>query len=168
MEYLFRKAIKEDLESVFKLYENRVSWMDQKGLHQWNKTEYLDSYPMSYYQKQLENGQLYVAENRLTGKISGAVVLLSEDERWTEDRNQSAYYIHNLVTNDSEKGVGKIILKDIECLAETDGKEFLRLDCAVDNAFLNTYYESNGFMTAGKCRDGLYNGIKREKCLSQR
>lgn len=51
MNYLFRYATKSDITSIFKLYENRIKWMDKKGLKQWNTTNYLKVYPLDYFQK---------------------------------------------------------------------------------------------------------------------
>ena len=50
-------------------------------------------------------------------------------------------------------------------MAVSEGKEYLRLDCAVDNPVLNEYYESMGYETAGHCQDGPYYGVRREKRL---
>lgn len=49
MEYIFQPAAPQ--EAVFHLYEQRVSWMNEKGLHQWNDTDYLNAYPISYYRE---------------------------------------------------------------------------------------------------------------------
>ena len=32
----------------------------------------------------------------------------------------------------------------------------VRLDCAVDNAFLNNYYDLLGYKMVGTCQDGTY------------
>lgn len=39
----------------------------------------------------------------------------------------------------------------------------MRLDCAVDNKFLNEYYDSMGYKIVGRCKEGVYIGNKREK-----
>ena len=41
-----------------------------------------------------------------------------------------------------------------EALAVNDHKERVRLDCSIDNPFLNQYYESMGYEMAGTCKDG--------------
>lgn len=128
-------------------------------------TDYLEVYPAAYYRKLEENGNLFVLENRTDQRIVGAVVLLSEDERWREKKGEKAYYIHNLVTSVSAAGAGKQLLREVETMAVSEGKEYLRLDCAVDNPVLNEYYESMGYETAGHCQDGPYYGVRREKRL---
>ena len=43
MEYIFQPAAPQEVEAVFHLYEQRVSWMNEKGPHQWNDTDYLNA-----------------------------------------------------------------------------------------------------------------------------
>lgn len=143
MEYWFELAAPEDVEPVFRLYERRISWMNDKNIRQWNTTGYLDAYPISYYREQQRRGNLCVLRGE--DRLAGAVVLLTEDERWADRAAEPAYYVHNLVTSPAVPGAGRRILEEIERLGKDAGKCALRLDCAVDNAFLNAYYESGGY-----------------------
>ena len=161
MDYDFRLARNDEIAAIFSLYEKRVQWMDKSGIQQWNTTDYLNVYPISYYEKRQSFEELYVLSRENT--IIGAVVLLKNDERWPENENSPAYYVHNLVTEPSIKGVGKIILSSAEKMALSKGMRFMRLDCAVDNEFLNQYYDSMGYKLVGYCEDGAYIGNKREK-----
>lgn len=163
--YKFRKALDNDLNSIFQLYKDRINWMDQLNLNQWNKTNYLDVYDINYFNTQINALNLYVIENITNNSIVGALVLLNEDDRWKNNESLKSYYIHNLVTSPNIKGIGNFILNEVEVLAVNNDIEALRLDCAEDNYFLNQYYESKGYIAVGKCKDGLYYGIKREKIL---
>lgn len=163
MAFLFSKASVADAPAVFQLILERIRWMDAAGLHQWNDTGYLEAYPESYYAKQAERGRLYILKQ--SGAICGAAVLLTEDSRWP-DRSEPALYIHNLVAACDAKGAGSALLQHAESLARSEGRAFLRLDCAADNADLNRYYESRGFVPAGVCTDGPYIGNRREKVLA--
>ena len=163
MNCVLRRAEAGDIPGIFALYEKRIAWMEEKGLHQWNATDYLTVYPRSYFRAQAAQGRLYAAENRENGEILGAVVLLSEDDRWADRAGEPAYYVHNLVTQAAAPGVGGWMLGELETLARKDGKTALRLDCAVDNAVLNDYYASHGYREAGCCADGAYRGVRREK-----
>ena len=69
------------------------------------------------------------------------------------------------MTEAAAPGLGGWMLGELEALARKDGKAALRLDCAVDNAALNDYYASHGYREAGRCADGAYLGIRREKRL---
>ena len=164
MGYAFLHASPQELATVFALYELRVKWMDDHGIRQWNVTDYLDVYPMAYYAEQLRLGNLYVLKEE--DRVAGAVVLLQSDDRWLDRVDSSAYYVHNLVTDPAYQGAGKRILEEAEMLAIRHGKQYIRTDCAVDNGFLNRYYESLGYASAGRCEDGAYIGNRREKKLS--
>lgn len=163
MKHTFRLAEPSDIDAVFQLYKKRIQWMDEKGIRQWNVTGYLDAYPIDYYRTQQSLGKLYVLEENST--IIGAVVLLQEDDRWREESNVPAFYIHNLVADTEARGGGKEILLEVERIARQRGKRFIRLDCARDNGFLNTYYSSLGYVLAGTCQEGTYIGNRREKAL---
>lgn len=163
MDDVFQLAAPEDVESVFHLYEQRIDWMNEKNIHQWNNTDYLDVYSVAYYRKQQEEGSLYVLKRGAV--VVGAAVLLEADDRWADAPAISAYYIHNLVTSPTHPGAGRQMLHEMVCLARRVGKQALRLDCSVDNDFLNAYYESFGFLMAGRCQDGPYSGNRREKRL---
>lgn len=162
MAYAFRPAAASDIDAVFALFEKRVDWMNQRNIHQWNDTDYLHEYPKSYYQQQRELGNLYVLAD---SRVAGAVVLLQSDDRWLDRAGSPAYYIHNLVIDPAVSGAGRELLAQAEYLAVRHGKQFVRLDCAEDNAFLNHYYEAMGYLPAGVCQDGRYRGIRREKAL---
>ena len=41
----------------------------------------------------------------------------------------------------------------------------MRLDSAIGNKNLENYYASRGYRSAGFCKDGLYEGVLREKKL---
>jgi len=165
MDCVFCRANEADITGIFALYEKRIAWMESKGLHQWNATDYLTVYPQGYFRRQAAAGRLYAAKDWATGAILGAVVLLSEDDRWADRAGEPAYYVHNLVTDAAAPGLGGWMLGELETLARRDGKTALRLDCAVDNAALNDYYASHGYREAGYCADGAYQGIRREKRL---
>lgn len=163
MRYDFRLAESDEIAAVFSLYEKRVQWMDKSGVRQWNATDYLAVYPIGYYVERQRRKELYV----LSGDegVVGAVVLLQSDESWSSEADSPAYYVHNLVTSPSVKGAGRIILSEAEKTAVGRGMRFMRLDCAEDNEFLNSYYDSLGYRLAGRCEDGAYIGNKREKAL---
>lgn len=162
MDYVFRPAEPDEIDEIFSLFEERVAWMDEKGLRQWNATNYLNIYTRSFFRQEQKNQHLYVLTN---GEIAGAVVMLDEDERWPEKTASSALYLHNLVVSLSLKGFGHRMLAEAEKVALQKEKEYVRLDCNDDNEFLNCFCESEGYVIAGECREGLYHGYLREKKL---
>lgn len=159
--YIFENAQSTELESVFELINDRIKWMDNNGIEQWNKTDYWGSYPKQYYQDAVKSGTIFLLKKQKGKRIVGAVVLITHDSRWSDD--EPAIYIHNLVTAIDENGAGKAILKFCEKYAISQNRKVLRLDCAEGNVKLNKYYELAGYRYIGSITDGLYTGNKREK-----
>ncbi|WP_325201378.1 GNAT family N-acetyltransferase [Oscillibacter sp.] len=162
-QYTFRKAKEEEVPQVFQLVLERMRWMDERGIWQWNVTDYDKDYPPSYYEKRRRRGELFVLEDA-AGRLVCAAVLKERDARWSDD--SPAIYLHNFVARAGESGAGGAFLRLAEEYALEKGKAYLRLDAAEDNAALAEYYESRGFSEAGRCRDGLYKGILRQKRLT--
>ena len=118
-----RKFIKlppEKAPQMFDLVLERMKWMDEKGIEQWNVMGYDEVYPLSYYEQKCREGRAFALENK-DGAILCAAVLLENDSRWSDD--VPALYVHNLV---SKVGAGDA------------GAEFLR------RRFLGTKAKING------------------------
>jgi len=159
--YTFRLATQEEIPAVFALIMRRVAWMDQVGIRQWNTTKYDERYPLDYYEQRRLLEELFVLEDG--GRILCVGALFHEDERWPEP--ESAYYLHHLASDVDAKGAGSIFLQKAEEYTASRGKRYLRLDSAVGNKVLENYYSSRGYVEAGCCRDGLYEGVLRQKKL---
>ena len=161
--YIFRKALQQEIPEVFGLIMRRVAWMDRVGIRQWNTTKYDERYPLDYYEMRRQRDELFVLEDRAAGRILCVGALFHEDERWPDP--ESAYYLHHLAAEVDAKGAGSIFLQMAEDYTASQGKKYLRLDSAVGNRTLEDYYTSRGYVEAGRCTDGLYEGILREKKL---
>ena len=165
MNYIFKRAEIEDVPKLFEIIKNRVGWMEAKGLKQWNTTDYLNVYPLSYFEEHQKNGRLFAMKDDISGDVATVMVLLSDDKRWGELNTRDAYYVHNFATNPFIKGIGSLMLEEAEKLSLAEGKTYLRLDCPSHNQFLNHFYESRGYSPAGSCIDGPYQGNRKEKKL---
>jgi ribosomal protein S18 acetylase RimI-like enzyme len=162
-EYIFQLAQYDDIKDILALIESRIKWMDEKGIEQWNKTDYLHCYPKEYFEECISRKELYVLKVQEDRSIVGAVALHTCDSRW-EDKDHS-YYIHNLVTAIDACSAGTVLINNCEVIAKNNNKKYLRLDCQALNASLNRYYESLGFRYVEVIKDGLYIGNKREKII---
>ena len=58
-DYEFRLCRPEEAAEVFRLICERTRWMDEVGIRQWNHTDYLNVFPLSYYEQQQAEGTLY-------------------------------------------------------------------------------------------------------------
>jgi ribosomal protein S18 acetylase RimI-like enzyme len=162
--HVFIKGLIKDVEEIYLLIKKRINWMDDNGIKQWNKTNYLSSYPKGYFEEKAKSGQLYVMKDKGSDKVVGAVVLLEEDERWDLDCSNS-YYIHNLVSDTEFPGVGKKIIQSCEKIANKQGKDSIRLDCQATNSKINNFYNEIGYKYVENFKEGTYVGNKREKVL---
>ena len=160
--YSFRQARPDEIQAVFDLIMGRVAWMDQVGIRQWNTTKYDRRYPLSYYEERRQKEELFVLTDH-TGDIVAVGALLHEDARWPEP--ESAFYLHHLASRVDAKGTASIFLQMAEDYTARKGKRYMRLDSAVGNKTLEHYYTSRGYVEAGYCKDGLYEGILRQKEL---
>lgn len=61
----------KDAKEVFELIKQRIEWMDQKGIHQWNTTDYLAIFPLSFFENESKLQHLYVLKEG------------GESSRWT-------------------------------------------------------------------------------------
>lgn len=162
-DYVFREITKEEIPQMFSMILQRMKWMDEKGIRQWNVTNYDKAYPEAYYEEECQKGEVFVLVEKATGEIVSAAVLKESDVRWDDDR--PAVYLHNFVTKIGKSGAGTMFLQFVEEYATGKGKKYFRLDSAVTNEALAKYYESQGFLPVGTCEEGLYKGILREKKL---
>ena len=161
--YTFRQARQQEVQAVFDLIMGRVAWMDRVGIRQWNTTKYDQRYPLHYYEQQRQLEELFVLVENDTDRIVCVGALFHEDVRWPDPA--SAYYLHHLASHVDAQGTGSIFLAMAEAYTASQGKHYLRLDSAVGNKTLEYYYTSRGYVEAGRCVDGLYQGILRQKKL---
>lgn len=161
--YIFRQATKEEVPEVFALIMRRVAWMDQVGIRQWNTTKYDQRYPLDYYETRRQKQELFVLTEAETNRIVCVGALFHEDVRWPDP--ESAYYLHHLASDVDRQGTGSVFLEQAERYTASQGKQYLRLDSAIGNKVLENYYSSRGYVEAGRCADGLYQGILRQKKL---
>ena len=139
-----RRAAPDEVPSVFELYRQRIHWMNRQGIRQWNVTEYLSVYPLSYYASCCTAGTLYVWQEA-AAPITGSVVLLTQDSRWDDGETAATCYVHNLVTAPGCPGTGRRMLAAAERLEH--------------------FSAALGYRAAGRCREGNYRGILWEKPL---
>jgi len=149
------------------LIHQRIAWMDEVGIRQWNVTGYDTVYPLSYYEQARQQGDVFVLAEADTGRILCAAVLKRTDERWADHpgAEEPALYVHNFAARLGETGAGALFLHRAEQYAAGQGMKYLRLDSADDNPALTRYYEQKGYLPVGFCVDGPYSGILRQKLL---
>lgn len=162
-QYTFRQLTKEEAPQMFDLIVQRIRWMDEQGIRQWNVTHYDEAYPLETKVEACERGEAFGLADA-QGRIACAAILLEEDEYWPRDQVK-ALYLHSFASRRDCPGAGAAFLRAAEEYARKLGKEYLRLDSQKDNEKLARYYKSQGFADMGECEDGPYHGTLRQKKL---
>lgn len=161
--YVFRKLLESEAEQMFDLIVQRIRWMDEEGIRQWNVTGYDEAYPLETKKEACRCGRAYGLFDA-QGHLACAAILQEEDDFWPPDQVK-ALYVHSFASRRDCPGAGAAFLRKTEDLARALGKEYLRLDSQRDNEKLGRYYEAQGFLTIGICEDGPYMGTLRQKKL---
>ena len=154
-----QKATPSQLSAILNILQQRIDWMDRKGLYQWNKTDYMGVYPPEYFLNLIQNQEVFVACDG--EQVLGVMALFANDPRW--EKPGTAFYVHHLATALNIPGLGKTMLTFAEEYAKAQEKDYLRLDCQQVNLPLNRYYEALGYVHCGICVDGEYVGNLMEK-----
>ncbi|MHB8129912.1 MAG: GNAT family N-acetyltransferase [Mobilitalea sp.] len=159
MEYIFRKAKKQDAKEVVSLYKAAVAHMIEINILQWDEI-----YPNEeVLSGDIDKGELYLLTKE---KIITACVVINEEQEeayllapWRYNTGRSAV-IHRLCVHPSAQGtgIGKQMMKDSEELIQSNGYESIRLDTFSNNRFARHLYESLGYTYVGEVtfRKGLF------------
>ena len=157
----FSAASAADVDVILDMICARMAWMDERGLRQWNATDYFGCYPRAYFEEGAARGDFYLLKEE--GRPVGAVALFEKDGRWDDD--PAYFYVHHLTTRPGHAGAGAAMLRFAEDLGRRRGKRGIRLDSAVDNPRLSAYYEDLGYPAVSTFLEGLYEGVRRVKYL---
>lgn len=152
-------AKEADLSDILALIKERIAWMDQKGMKQWNDGEYLTYYSSTYFLERIQTSQILIMKHQEQSVAMTGFFL--DDERWNHDSR--FIYLHHLTASLHYPGAGKELIKACEAEAKRLGKEGIRLDCQKGNTRINEFYQSLGYTIKGTITCGEYHGIKREK-----
>lgn len=56
---VLRLASLEEAPRLFQLILRRITWLEERGIRQWERDDYLTYYPLTYFQERARNGELY-------------------------------------------------------------------------------------------------------------
>ena len=78
--YTFEFLKEHELSNVIDIISQRIQWMDEKGMKQWNQGDYLSFYSSDYFLKHLQKQEILGMKE--DGQIIGIVGFFHDDERW--------------------------------------------------------------------------------------
>lgn len=150
MELSFRKGTKEDLDAIYRVFQDAIIEMDRNQIPQWDSV-----YPnREDLQEDIENETLYV------GKIENDIVVvfvlnLDADEQYSTGEWQypdaSYLVLHRFCVNPHYQncGIGGRALTYVEEVVRTKGVETIRLDAFTLNPYALRMYEKAGYKKVG-------------------
>ena len=59
----FILSTNEDLSPLIEIIKERIEWMDDSKINQWNKTDYLSVFPLQYFIEQQKLERLYLVKD---------------------------------------------------------------------------------------------------------
>ena len=140
---LIRRAAMEDSGGVLRLLKGSASWLQSKGIRQWDPEYFTLERIQECFQ---DRSELYVAQ--INEEVVGTLLIWwSDPQVWEELDNTDSGYIHRFAVsrNHLGLGIGQSLLQWAENYIRTAGKTLIRLDCMTDNLRLNQYYKDQGF-----------------------
>lgn len=135
-----RKAKPEEIDTIMRLYKDRVAWFKWKKISQWNS--YLINHQPDEFLKHVIDGEYYVVEKD-DEIIAGFVI--NEDAKYWDDQSKDSYYLHRVVTKPECRHIGEFIVDESIRLGKEAGKQSLRLECIFSNENLNMAWNNLGF-----------------------
>lgn len=138
-----RPASIDESHIVLELWKGSASWLQSKGINQWNP----EHFKMNQIHECFNKGnEIYLA--RLSEEVVGTLFICWSDPFiWAELDNNESGYIHRFAVsrNHLGMGIGQLLLKWAENYMKNKGKTRIRLDCMAENDRLNQYYLDSGF-----------------------
>ena len=147
---IIRKANKEDLENIMKMYKSCVTGMVKNGIDQWD-----DAYPNTeIISEDLNAGTYYVAEMDKT-IIGGVNIDRNQDDTYLaldwQDKSDSFFVVHRLGVKEEfwNKKIGKDLMLFTEKLVIEKGLKSIRLDTYSGNPKAMEFYIRLGYTELG-------------------
>ncbi|MEU6430017.1 N-acetyltransferase [Microbispora sp. NPDC046973] len=144
-ELTLRRATPADLQGVLALLARTAGWLNGLGVRQWPA----GGFPAGRIEPLIGEGVMYLLD---AGSQEPAATIAvdghADPEFWTPaDRPGDALYVHKLAVSRtySGRGLGETLLDWAALRAAAHDRPYLRLDCAKDNARLQSYYRKAGF-----------------------
>jgi ribosomal protein S18 acetylase RimI-like enzyme len=153
-----RQAGADDVDEIVAILSGAARWLLARGIDQWP-----DPFPRARVDALTRQGEFYVGV--LGGRVVATLALLWSDPAFWGERPPDAGYVHALAVSRAwaGRGLGGELLAWAEEQVVREGREFLRLDCRVENEALRRYYESTGFEQRGEVSVDEFTSMRYER-----
>ncbi|WP_081078513.1 bifunctional GNAT family N-acetyltransferase/NUDIX hydrolase [Burkholderia territorii] len=125
-------------------HAKKVSYRD----YAWGKDG--DGFSENWVRNNVSQKEVYVVE--LEGTVVATFSLVLDEDRHWGEQEPIAGYVHGLSVREgfNGRGLGSFMLDWCGNKISALNRQFVRLDCAAENTRLCAYYESLGFISAGR------------------
>ncbi len=137
-------------EIVLALFKEAAIKIAKMNIDHWQYWKNPPLEKIEWVEEGIKNKEFYFIKKANNTTI-GMVRILKEDLLYWGKQEEKSLYIHSLVVKDNpeNKGIGKVILEQIESEAKNNGCKYIRLDADSKNPKLCYYYEKQGFEKVG-------------------
>lgn len=143
---IIKKASIQDIPEIIGILENRVNWLKEKRINQWNDG-YTSKYNYQYFEDKMKKGDdVYIVFH--DEKPTACMMLEKKSDFFKDVFTFNCCYVRHLAS--IEKGAGEILLNFAEDLCLQSGKSFLNTNCNRENEKLVSYYKERGFLIVGE------------------
>lgn len=141
-----RKADPEDIPALLSVLNGAFEYKKSLDDPDWGDEPFSSDEVAGMF----NSGAMYVAE--MDSIPVGAYLLATEDERTWDTQPPVALYLHRLAVANGMHGksIGSRLLDIAAQEVRNRNRQFLRLDCSVNNPGLSSYYERQGFKKVGE------------------
>lgn len=152
-----QKAVQQDLDIIFELYEDATRYQHEKGVSlPWA------GFQPSLIETEIEAGRLFkIMEGEWVACVFS--VAFTDPLIWGEKNADPALYLHRIAVSRHFRGRGylKSILEWCHSLGQQHQKKWLRLDTNFDNTPLLNYYKKCGFQFMGNVKPAHTDGLPK-------
>ncbi|WP_255346058.1 GNAT family N-acetyltransferase [Streptomyces chartreusis] len=138
-----RPAITADLRTVIDLWEHAATWLNERGIDQWQYPPREDRIKAN-----IEAGECWIVEADGAPVATITIDEHADPDFWTPtEASEPALYVHRMVVRRDVAGLdlGSAMLDWAGQEAMQQGKQLLRLDAWRTNEGLQRYYADRGF-----------------------
>lgn len=145
MNLRYRKVMISEANQVFLLLKESAEWLRARDIDYWQDWHKPSKQYKEWIMEGIRKGEFNFALD--DDNVVGMFRLQDEDELFWGKRTELSGYIHSFTTKRmyNGKGIGKLILNDVELMLKDKGVTLLRLDCGSRIDGLCKYYENYGF-----------------------
>lgn len=143
-----RQAHASDLETIVAWRAEAAGWLAEHGHDQWSGAGLADAEFRDRVAESIAAGETWMVIGQ-RGDLIGTIAVDDDADPglWSQEEREHAVIAHRMIVPRSAAGlgVGSLLLRQAEIVAEQRERMFIRLDAWTSNEDLHAYYRRAGF-----------------------